>query len=186
MPVGCKRSPSSIHLVIIKPFSCEPRKTFQYNEKRKRQMRKTLRNLILLPLIVFITSAHAAQHKVQMLNSGTEGYMVFEPAVLSVEPGDSVTFVATDPSHNSASVGGMIPKGAAPWNGKMSQDVTVTFDKTGVYVYQCTPHAMMAMVGVINVGDSKENLEAVRAAAVFKKAAFVTNKERLDKYLLSL
>merc|ERR1712086_328334 len=112
--------------------------------------------------------------------------MVFEPALLTVDPGDKVTFVATDLSHNSASVEGMIPEGAVPWSGKMSEDVTITFDKTGIYVYQCTPHAMMAMVGVINVGNTKENLRAIKAAALAKKASFVTNKERLDNYLLSL
>ena len=121
-----------------------------------------------------------------MLNSGLEGYMVFEPAVLTVVPGDSVTFVATDLSHNSASVEGMIPEGAVPWSGNMSEDVTVTFDKTGIYVYQCTPHAMMAMVGVINVGDTKENLKSIKAAALVKNTFFVTNKERLDNYLISL
>ncbi len=44
-------------------------------------------------------------------------------------------------------------------------------------------HAMMAMVGVINVGNSKENLKIVKAAAAVKKNSFVTNKERLDIYL---
>ena len=149
-------------------------------------MRNTSKNLLLLGLICLTSSGYAAQHKVQMLNSGVEGYMVFEPALLKVKLGDSVTFVATDPSHNSASVEGMIPEGAAPWSGKMSEDITVTFDKAGVYVYQCTPHAMMAMIGVVNVGDTKENLKSVKVAALAKKTDFVTNKERLDNYLLSL
>ena len=109
--------------------------------------------------------------------------MVFEPAVLKIELGDSVTFVATDLAHNSASIEGMIPDGAVRWSGKLSEDVTVTFDKTGVYVYECTPHAMMAMVGVINVGNSRENLQSVKVAAADKKSAFVANKDRLDIYL---
>jgi pseudoazurin len=149
-------------------------------------MKNTSRNFLLLVLTVLANTGYAANHKVQMLNSGVEGYMVFEPASLTVDPGDSVTFVATDLSHNSASIEGMIPEGAVPWSGKMSEDVTVTFDKTGIYVYQCTPHAMMAMVGVINVGDTKENLTSIKAAALVKKTSFVTNKERLDNYLLSL
>lgn len=149
-------------------------------------MKNTSRNFLLLVLTVLANTGYAANHKVQMLNSGVEGYMVFEPASLTVDPGDSVTFVATDLSHNSASIEGMIPEGAVPWSGKMSEDVTVTFDKTGIYVYQCTPHAMMAMVGVINVGDTKENLTSIKAAALVKKISFVTNKERLDNYLLSL
>ena len=149
-------------------------------------MRNTPRKLLLLALVFLVNPGYAAQYEVQMLNSGSEGYMVFEPALLTVKRGDSVTFVATDLSHNSASIKGMIPEGAVPWSGKMSEDVTVIFDKEGVYVYQCTPHAMMAMVGVINVGDTKANLKSVKAAAILKKSAFVTNKDRLDKYLLSL
>ena len=60
--------------------------------------------------------------------------MVFEPAVISINLGDTVKFEATDMAHNSASVPGMIPAGAKPWMGKMSQDISVTFDKEGVYV----------------------------------------------------
>jgi len=42
----------------------------------------------------------------------------------------------------------MMPEDAEGWKGGMGQDVTVTFDQDGVYVYQRTPHLMMAMVGV--------------------------------------
>ena len=149
-------------------------------------MRNTSRNIIFLAIIFMSSTGFASKHEVKMLNSGAEGYMVFEPALLNVELGDSVTFVATDLSHNSVSVEGMIPEGAVPWRGNMSENVTVTFNKEGVYVYQCTPHAMMAMVGVINVGDTKDNLNTVKSEAVVKKASFVTNKNRLDNYLLSL
>ena len=142
--------------------------------------------LLLITLSSIVSHGNAAAHKIRMLNSGSEGYMLFEPPLLSVEPGDTVTFEATDLSHNSASVEGMIPKGAIPWEGKLNEDVTVTFEKTGIYVYQCTPHAMMAMVGVITVGESRENLANVKEAAVMKKAGFVTNKNRLDQYLSRL
>ena len=125
-------------------------------------------------------------HEVKMLNSGAEGFMVFEPAVLKAAVGDTVTFKATDMAHNSASIDGMIPEGANPWNSAMSQDVTVTVNKEGVYVYQCTPHSMMAMVGVIQVGGSLANMDAVQAKVAGVNAGFVTNKERLNSYLGSL
>jgi pseudoazurin len=99
-------------------------------------MRNTPRKLLLLALVFLVNPGYAAQYEVQMLNSGSEGYMVFEPALLTVKRGDSVTFVATDLSHNSASIKGMIPEGAVPWSGKMNEDVTVVFDNEGVYVYQ--------------------------------------------------
>ena len=136
--------------------------------------------IVLSPLSII-----SADYTVKMLNNGKEGLMVFEPSVLSIQPGDTVLFEATDVSHNSASIQGMIPQGAKPWTGAMSQDVKVTFDKEGVYVYQCTPHSMMAMVGVIKVG-APINLEEVREKAESQKKLFVMNKERLSGYLSEL
>ena len=149
-------------------------------------MKKSLPIVILLATFLLSGSIYAAEHQVKMLNSGANGYMVFEPAVLSVKLGDTVTFVATDMAHNSVSVAGMIPEGASPWYGELSSDITVTFDQAGVYVYQCTPHAMMAMVGIINVGEGKGNLVAIKTAAEKKSTGFVANKERLDNYLAQL
>ena len=124
-------------------------------------------------------------HEVKMLNSGADGIMVFEPAVIKISKGDTVNFVATDMSHNSASLDGMIPAGANSWNGALSQDISITFTEEGVYVYQCTPHAMMAMVGVIQVGEAV-NLDTVKAEASQKKSIFVSNTDRLDEYLSQL
>ena len=144
------------------------------------------RTFLALSLSVFGVFTSAANHEIKMLNSGVEGFMVFEPAVVKAAVGDTVTFKATDMAHNSASIEGMIPEGANAWNGAMSQDVTVTVNKEGVYVYQCTPHSMMAMVGVIQVGESLSNMDAIQAKVASVKAGFVTNKERLDTYLGSL
>ena len=146
---------------------------------------KFLNTMFASSLVILSGSVLAESHEVQMLNTGADGVMVFEPAVLSINPGDSVTFKATNPGHNSESMEGMMPEGAEGWQGGMGQDVTVTFDQDGVYVYQCTPHLMMAMVGVIKVG-SGSNLEAVKAAAIDKKAAFMMAQDRLDGYLNQL
>ncbi len=132
-----------------------------------------------------IALSEGPEHEVKMLNSGADGIMVFEPAVIKISKGDTVNFVATDMSHNSASLDGMIPAGADSWNGALSQDISITFTEEGVYVYQCTPHAMMAMVGVIQVGDAV-NLDAVKAEAGQKKSIFVSNTDRLDEYLSQL
>ena len=144
------------------------------------------KTFLALGLSVFGVLTSAANHEVRMLNSGAEGFMVFEPAVVKAAVGDTVTFKATDMAHNSASIEGMIPEGANSWNGAMSQDITVTVNKEGIYVYQCTPHSMMAMVGVIQVGGSLSNMDSIQAKVASVKAGFVTNKERLDTYLGSL
>jgi len=144
------------------------------------------KNLFLTLLLSFNLFAVGKNYEVQMLNQGSEGYMVFEPSVIKIQKGDSITFKATDAAHNSASIEGMIPAGAKVWNSKLSQDITVTFDVEGIYGYQCTPHAMMAMIGLIQVGENKDNLESVKAAAQKFKATFVMNQDRFDNYLSQL
>ena len=146
---------------------------------------KALKILFCSLIILSPLSVISAEYTVKMLNNGKEGLMVFEPSFLSIQPGDTVLFKATDVSHNSASIQGMIPEGATAWMGAMSQDVKVIFDKEGIYVYQCTPHSMMAMVGVIKVGEPI-NLEQVKEKAESQKQLFVMNKERLANYLLKI
>ena len=143
-----------------------------------------LKKLSLSIVLSFIcTYLSAETYTVKMLNQGATGVMVFEPAFLQINVGDTVTFESTDPAHNSASIPGMIPSGAAPWNGQLSRDISVTFEIPGVYGYQCTPHAMMAMVGVIQVGDDNSNIETAKNVATQFKSSFVMNQTRLDEYL---
>jgi pseudoazurin len=80
---------------------------------------------------------------------------------------------------------GMIPQGAESWQGQLSQDLSVTLDSEGVYVYQCDPHLMMAMIGVIQVGNAV-NLDEVKKAAVNQRSRFIMNSDRLDNYLSQL
>ena len=129
--------------------------------------------------------SEGSEHTVKMLNNGAGGQMIFEPAVLKVSLGDTIHFKATDAAHNSASIDGMVPNGANSWAGALSQDISVVMDTEGVYVYQCDPHVMMAMVGVIQVGEAI-NLDDIKASAADKKASFMLNSDRLDEYLAQL
>jgi pseudoazurin len=54
----------------------------------------------------------------------------------------------------------MVPEGATPFAGKVNQDVTVTFDKPGVYGVKCLPHYGMGMVALIVVGTPSNAEEA--------------------------
>jgi pseudoazurin len=146
---------------------------------------KYFKSVLFFISITHGTLALAENHEVKMLNTGADGIMVFEPAVLKIALGDTVTFKSTNPGHNSASMANMIPEGAESWDGGMSQDVTVNFETEGVYVYQCTPHLMMAMVGVIQVG-SADNLASIKTQAAEKKSTFVMSADRLDNYLNQL
>jgi len=134
----------------------------------------TRRNFILSMGVLAGSSAAAAcplpamdggEHAVLMLNANCgDGQTpnVFEPAILHVKVGDSVTFVPTDDGHNSASKRGMIPEGASPWNGALDERLRVTFDVPGIYGHICLPHYEWGMVGLIVVGNDLSNLKAVK------------------------
>ena len=129
--------------------------------------------------------SEGSEHTVKMLNSGDGGQMIFEPAVLKVSVGDTIHFKAADMSHNSASIDGMLPNGAESWSGQMNTDISVTLNTEGVYVYQCDPHVMMAMIGVIQVGEAV-NMNEIKTASNNLKSSFVMNAERIDTYLSQL
>ncbi|MBG6201036.1 pseudoazurin [Labrenzia sp. EL_13] len=104
-------------------------------------------------------------HSVLMLNAACgdpDTPNVFEPAILRIKPGDSVTFVPTDAGHNSASKRGMIPNGADAWNGAMDTNLTVEFPIPGIYGHICLPHYEWGMVGLIVVGNDLSNLHSVK------------------------
>ena len=143
-------------------------------------MKKTI---LFISIFLIQLELVGTTHEVKMLNQGAEGVMVFEPAYLRINPGDSVTFKAIDAAHNSASIPGMIPENAQIWDSGLSKDLTVSFNEPGIYAYQCTPHVMMAMVGVIQVGDDISNLGTIKDMAEKFKSSFVMNQSRLDNYI---
>jgi pseudoazurin len=132
----------------------------------------TIKSLIFAAAVSATTmlGASAAEHEVKMLNSGETGRMVFEPAFLQIEPGDTVTFLATDPGHNAESIKDLIPEGATAFKGKLGETILVTFDVEGAYAYKCAPHVGMGMVGMIVVGDHPANLDAIAEARLPAKA----------------
>jgi pseudoazurin len=136
------------------------------------QRRFLLGATALIPVVGLLVRSRrvlAAKHEIKMLNEGPKGQRNwFEPAVLHVQPGDTIHFVATDKGHNSAAV--VVPDGAEEWKGNLSQDVSVTLEIPGLYSYKCTPHFGLGMVGLVAVGDFSVNLEAVKSARYPGKA----------------
>lgn len=143
-------------------------------------MKLTFKNgLAAVALTLASSVVVAAEHVVEMKNSGADGAMVFEPGFVKAEPGDTVKFVLVDPAHNSVSVA--VPDGAEGWQGAMNESITVTLNEEGVYVYKCTPHAALNMAGVIQVGEPV-NYDAAKAAVDKLTASAATNKDRLTGY----
>jgi pseudoazurin len=113
-------------------------------------------------------AAAAAEVVVEMLNrdKATNTTNVYKPALVKVAKGDTVKWVATNPGHNVAFVAGGVPTGVALFTSGFAKEIKYKFDKPGIYLYKCTPHLGLGMVGLVVVGNNKSNLAAVKAAYV--------------------
>lgn len=120
--------------------------------------------------------ANAAEFEVKMLNKGAEGMMVFEPAFVKAEPGDTIRFVPTDKGHNVEAVESMLPEGVETFKSKFNKEYVLELKEDGIYGIVCTPHYGMGMVALIAAGDPV-NLEEARAVEHKGKKA----KERFAK-----
>ncbi len=136
-----------------------------------------LATLLAAPAFVLALAGagFAAEHEVHMLNKGEAGTMVFEPAFVKAEPGDTIHFIPTDKSHNVEAIKDILPEGVEVFKSKINEEYTLTVTEAGLYGVKCTPHFAMGMVALIQVGDAPTNLEAAKTAKLPKKA-----RERMD------
>jgi len=87
----------------------------------------------------------------------------FEPHVVRVKPGGSVTWELESGSHTVTSYHRdngrppRMPEDATPWNSGMLTEQGATFEHTfeteGVYDYFCAPHESTGMLGSVIVGE---------------------------------
>ena len=64
----------------------------------------------------------------------------------------------------------------------MDEKITVEFNVEGIYVYQCTPHIALGMIGVIQVGNPV-NLPEINENISSLESLIAINKERVKTYL---
>ena len=134
-------------------------------------------------IILFTSFISAENYEVKMVNADASGQvMIFDPPFLKANIGDTVTFLPTDLLHNSQSVPDLIPSSANTWKGDMNEKITILLNTEGVYVYQCTPHIALGMIGVIQVGNPI-NIDDVKNSISSLESMIVMNKERVQEYL---
>lgn len=93
--------------------------------------------------------------EVKMVTDGAGNY--FEPADLTVKPGDVVRFVLDSGVHNvsfpaAENAGARDLPEASPYLQLPGQTWDLVVDMApGTYQYQCDPHALLGMVGTLTV-----------------------------------
>ena len=114
--------------------------------------------------------AVAETFEIKMLNKGEAGQMVFEPAFLSANVGDTISFIPASKGHNAETIKDMLPEGAEQFKSKLSKEFSVTLTAEGIYGIKCTPHYSMGMIALIQVG-SPVNLDTTKSVKHKGKAA---------------
>ena len=120
-------------------------------------------------MVAVSTTAFAADTTVEMLNKRDDGAkMVFSQDITRIDVNDTITWVPTSKGHNVEFIAG--PDGwNAPRKSKNNKEVAITFDTPGVYVYQCSPHKSMGMIGIVVVGDGDNDVSKAKVRGKSKK-----------------
>ena len=82
----------------------------------------------------------------------------FSIEVVHIDVGDTVEWLPKNAGHNVEFIAGP-QMNALPKSSKMDEFHSVVFKTTGVYLYGCTPHLNMGMLGLVVVGNDLHNLE---------------------------
>ena len=110
-----------------------------------------LSRLTIMMTSLFLSFTLASSAYAAEIQMGAGGMLVFEPCELTINVGDTVTFVNNElPPHNVMFADNPeLSHGDLMFTGGESFDVT--FEKAGDYNFQCDPHAGAGMKGVIHV-----------------------------------
>ena len=116
---------------------------------------------------------------IEMLNKRGKDKMLYGQDVARVEVGQTVTWTPKSKGHNVQFVS--VPEGIEKVKSKLSKEFSYTFEQEGVYLYVCTPHASMGMIGMVIVGESDVNLDEAKDHKFRGKS-----KKKFKKILKSL
>ena len=136
---------------------------------------------IISAVMTLLFSSHgiAENYTIDMLNKLGKERMVYSEKIISIKVNDEITWKSVDKGHNVEFIG--MPKGASKYKSKISKNAKYTFTKPGIYLYQCTPHKAMGMIGLVVVGEDKNNLDKIKKVKVYGKS-----KKLLKKLLNTL
>ena len=125
-----------------------------------------MKNLIALVVtvfsVVFVSSmAYSADMSIDMLNKLGKEKMVYSIKVAKIDIGDTIIWKSVDKGHNVEFV--EMPKGVKKFKSKINKDAEYKFEIPGIYLYICTPHKAMGMIGFVVVGGDKSNLDKINS-----------------------
>ena len=127
---------------------------------------------LLFFLNLVIISKVALAETIQIEFTENDSYSL---EIAYIDAGDTIEWLPKNEGHNVEFIVG--PKmDELPNNSKMNESHSVLFITPGVYLYGCTPHLNMGMLGLIIVGNDFHNLNEVNKIELSYVANSVLNR----------
>ena len=127
-----------------------------------------MKYLALAALMLMPAPDLAADMTIEMLNKDADGNkMVYSEEIARVDVGGIITWVPTTKGHNVEMIASPNDIKFKSENGKAAK---ITLEEPGLYLYWCTPHKGMGMIGLVVVGGDTSNSYTVANAKVRGKS----------------
>ena len=114
--------------------------------------------ILILAAALYIIPRISLGEIVQIEFTENDAYSI---EVARIKVGDSIEWLPTDEGHNVQFLAGPLVNSLPP-KSKIDERHIVVFSEPGVYLYGCTPHANMGMLGLVVVGTDLHNLESIK------------------------
>lgn len=134
-------------------------------------IRRRLKALVIL----FATLAMPTDSLAEVIQIEFTQFDTYSMEVIHIEVGDTVEWLPTNKGHNVEFLAGP-DMAALPARSIINEPRSILFKKPGVYLYGCTPHSNIGMLGLIVVGKDFHNLENIRGVELSKVSKSVLKK----------
>ena len=132
---------------------------------------KTVKSI--LTILILLTLSQLVFAKTVQIEFTQDDSFSIEVAHINI--GDSIEWLPVNEGHNVEFVGGP-EMDSLPPKSDIDEVHLVNFKVPGVYLYQCTPHGNMGMIGLIVVDNDFHNIENIRDIKLSRIGKSVLNR----------
>ena len=116
------------------------------------------RNIALI--VLFTTLAMSTDSLAEIIQIEFTQFDTYSIEVAHIGVGDTVEWLPKNKGHNVEFLAGPDMAGLPP-KSNMNEFHSILFERPGVYLYGCTPHLDMGMLGLVVVGNDLHNIDEI-------------------------
>ena len=131
-----------------------------------------MRPIIFVFSLIIMISKIASAATIQINFTPYDSYSI---EVAKIDVGDTIEWLPKNEGHNVEFLGGP-DFSSLPEKSDLNAFYSVTFNFPGVYLYHCTPHGNMGMLGLVIVGNDFHNLKGIEGIELSRVAKSVLQR----------